>query len=256
MIEIRHATITGGGTVQSAYNEFFQQRAIRMRDSFYLWLLELVGAQPSELIIDVACGNGRLVELAAQRHLPAIGFDLSFAGIQAAAHTATQAGWVVGNGQQIPFPDGCADIVMSIGSLEHYDEPTQGVRELARILKADGRACILLPNSFGLLGNIRYVNREGEVFDDGQPLQRYATRRTWTTMLARGGLAVDHIVPFGDITLPRTWRDRIWMAARPQKFVKAGLAALAPLNLANHFIFLCHRASGVDARYYPMLPYQ
>jgi SAM-dependent methyltransferase len=255
MIEIRHQAVLGEGTVQTAYDAFYRRRKLLMRDSFYLWLLALAQPQAGELLVDVACGNGRLVELAAQKGIPAVGFDLSLAGIQAAAATTPAAGWVVGNGQTIPFPDNCADIVMSIGSLEHYDQPTQGARELARILKPGGRALILLPNAFGLLGNLRHVYKYGEVFDDEQPLQRYATRRTWEVMLARGGLAVERLVPFGEFNAPRTLRDAAWTLLRPQKFVKAAITRVTPVNWANHFVFLCRRADRAAAAHYPPLAY-
>jgi SAM-dependent methyltransferase len=255
MIEIRHKAVGNGLSVQDAYDHLFRQRKLLMRDSFYLWLLELVRPVPGEVLVDVACGNGRLVELAERREIQAIGFDLSFEGIYAAATATPGADWVVGNGQSIPFPDASADIVMSIGSLEHYDEPTQGAREIARILAPAGRACILLPNTFGLLGNIRHVHAHGEVFDDEQPLQRYATRRTWETMLARGGLEVDHLIPFGEFNRPRTVADAFWLFARPQKFIRGAMAAVTPINLANHFIFFCRRAVRPDDRHYPMLSY-
>ena len=65
MIEIRHQAVLGEGTVQTAYDAFYRRRKLLMRDSFYLWLLELAQPQAGELLGDVACGNGRLVELAA-----------------------------------------------------------------------------------------------------------------------------------------------------------------------------------------------
>ena len=256
MIEIRHKALADGESVRSAYDRFYQRRKLMMRDSFYLWLIRLAQPQPGELLVDVACGNGRLVQLAAQRRIAAVGIDLSLTGIQAAAAATPAAAWLVCNGQSIPLPDASADIAMSIGSLEHYDEPTQGVREIARILRPHGRAYILLPNAFGLLGNMRYVRRHGEVFDDEQPLQRYATRRTWEVMLEHGGLLVEQVIPFGEVNAPRTWRDTAWMAVRPQKLVRAAGAALTPLNWADHFVFRCRRAAGPADGYYPMLVYR
>jgi hypothetical protein len=129
------------------------------------------------------------------------------------------------------------------------------MREIARLLKPTGRACILLPNAFGLLGNIRRVWETGEVFDDRQPLQRYATRNTWEAALRRGGLAVEQLVPWGEFNAPRTLGDLVWTLRRPQKLLRAALAALTPINLANHFVFICKRAAGPPGGAdYPMLP--
>ena len=144
---------------------------------------------------------------------------------------------------------------MSIGSLEHYANPTEGVVQLARIAKPDGLICVLLPNAFGALGNIRHVLRSGEVFDDEQPIQRYATRRTWEMMLQKGGVHIDRIVPYGEFNRPRTVSDLIWSAVKPQKYIKGALAKLAPLNLANHFVFLCRPTASTPTLHYPMLSY-
>jgi SAM-dependent methyltransferase len=171
------------------------------------------------------------------------------------ARNAPAAQWVVGDGMLIPLPDASLDYIMNIGSLEHYDNPVQGMREIARLLKPNGRACILLPNAFGLWGNIKRVWQTGEIFDDAQPLQRYATRNTWETTLRTGGLTVERLVPWNETNFPRTARDLWWMMLNPQKIVRAGLAALLPANLANHFVFICCKASTLpEQSYYPMWP--
>lgn len=255
MIEIRHRSVTNGGSIQQAYNDFFRKRKISMRDSFYLWLLEVAQARTGQLLVDVACGNGRLVQLAAERGIRAIGLDLAIEGIVEAAQSSKTAQWIVGNGQYLPMPDHCADVVMSIGSLEHYANPAEGAAQLARIAKPDGIVCVLLPNAFGALGNIRHVLHHGEVFDDEQPIQRYATRRTWEIMLNNGGLYIERTVPFGEFNRPRTRKDMIWTAMRPQKFVKGAIGKAVPINLANHFIFLCRPADVMSPQHYPMLPY-
>ena len=242
MIEIRHRTIRQGQSTQAAYDDLYQARDILMRDSFYLWLIELIAPQPGERLLDVACGQGRLVQLAAQQGINATGVDFSYAGMLAAAQQTPTAHWLLADGETLPIADGSIDCLLNIGSLEHYEHPLQGVRELARLLKPNGRACILLPNAYGLFGNIQQVWLHGEIFDDGQPLQRYATRRTWETLLTRGGLLVERIVPYNEFNAPRTRQDWLWLAQNPQKLVRAFLTNYVPLTLTNHFIFLCRRA--------------
>lgn len=253
MIEIRHRAIRQGQSTQAAYDTLYQEREILMRDSFYLWLIELIAPQPGELLLDVACGQGRLVELATQQGINATGVDFSYAGMLAAAQQTPSAHWLLADGEALPIADGSIDCVLNIGSLEHYEHPLQGVRELARLLKPHGRACILLPNAYGLFGNIQQVGMGGEVFDDGQPLQRYATRRTWETLLERGGLQVERLIPYSEVNLPRTPRDWLWLAQHPQKIVRAVLSKAVPPNFANHFVFLCRRTPQKPASEpYPM----
>lgn len=255
MLEIRHKSLHDGVSIKDAYDAFYQKTELQMRDSFYLWLIDLLGLRPGELLLDVACGQGRLVQLAAQRGIQALGLDLSFEGMVKGARHAPAARWMVGDGMRIPLPDASMDYIMNIGSLEHYDNPIQGMREIARLLKPNGRACILLPNAFGLWGNIKRVWQTGEIFDDKQPLQRYATRNTWETALRFGGLTVERLVPWNETNFPRTAHDLLWTAQRPQKIIRAGLAAFLPANLANHFVFICRKASTAPAQtYYPMWP--
>jgi SAM-dependent methyltransferase len=259
MIDIQHADISRGQSIQDAYDEFFQERVLLMRDSFYLWILELACPAPGDLLVDVATGNGRLVELAAAQGINALGVDLSYEGIAKAAATAPPAAtWLVTDGQCIALPDASVDRAISLGSLEHYDDPVQGAAEIARILKPNGRAVVLLPNAYGIFGNIRYVWEHGEVFDDGQPHQRYATRGTWEMMLRRAGLTPERLVAWTEINRPRTQADFDYLLRRPQKWLRAALAAPFPANLANQLVFLCRRGTAAEklaaAAHYTTLP--
>jgi len=130
-----------------------------------------------------------------------------------------------------------------LGSLEHYLHPDEGVREISRVLKKDGLACILLPNLFGLLGNVKHVWETGNIFDDGQPIARYATRNEWSVLLERNGL-VPHRVLRYEREFPRTLSDLAWFLRHPSKILRLIVMFLIPLNLANNFVFLCVRANG------------
>ncbi len=254
MLEIRHRTVLEPGTTQAAYDRYFQAHDMSARESFYLWLISLLDPTPGARLLDISCGQGQLVKLAAQLGLNATGVDFALAGLRKGQRSAPAAQWLAGDGERLPFADGVMDYVTHIGSLEHYEHMAQGAREIARVLKPTGRACILLPNAFGLLGNIRYVYHHGEIFDDGQPLQRYATRQTWSALLEGSGLEIERLVAWGEVERPRTRADLMALARRPQRIVRAALAALTPLNLANHFVFVCRRAAtAARPRYIPTL---
>jgi SAM-dependent methyltransferase len=239
MLEIRH---NNQSNFRKAYDSLYENRSLQHRDSYYMWLLSLLPLDKGKKLLDISCGEGRLVEIASELGLRATGVDFSFTGIHDASQKTPQANWVVGDGQKLPFATNQFDYVTNIGSLEHYENPLLGSKEIARVLKPNGRACILLPNAFGLMGNIRYVKNNGEIFDDGQPLQRYATRQTWEFLLESGGLEIERIVPYGEVVRPRTLKDALWLIKRPLKFVRMLIAILTPLNLANHFVFICHKA--------------
>ena len=238
MIEIRQQDDT-----RQAYDEIFRQEGILLRDSFYLWLVDLLDPQPGKTLLDISCGQGRLVGLAQERGLRALGIDFAFPGVSLGRVACPEAGWVVGDGECLPIASGSLDYITHIGSLEHYEHPARGVEEIARVLKPEGKACILLPNAFGLLGNIKYVWQHGEVFADHQPLQRYGTRLTWARLLEAGGLRVVRTVGWGEIERPRTAHDLKFMLRHPQKILRWIISWLTPLNLSNDFAFLCTPAS-------------
>jgi len=51
-----------------------------------------------------------------------------------------------GDVRALPFPDGCFDVVYSMGTIEHFAESDVAVREICRVLKPGGRAIIGVPN--------------------------------------------------------------------------------------------------------------
>lgn len=239
MLEIRHSQMNTTADTQQAYDEIYAGEGILQLDSFYLWLISLLEPQQGRVLLDISCGQGRLVTLAQKQGLRAMGVDFSMQGVQIGLNETPAAWWVTGDGEQLPYADASMDYVTHIGSLEHYQNPQAGADEIARILKTGGKAVVLLPNSFGLLGNIKYVVRHGDIFDDGQPLQRYGTRRAWESMLTKKGLHVDRVLGFSEIPTPRTLPDWIWLLKRPQKIVRKFLNLFIPINLTNHFVFIC-----------------
>ena len=261
MLEIRHRPLQEGQSIKEAYDDLYQDTDLRMRDSFYLWLISLLSPEKDgdRILLDIACGQGRLVELAAQQGIRTIGTDFAIEGMLDGVESTPQAGWVVSDGEKIPMPDNCVDYITHIGSLEHYADPQQGANEIARVLKPGGRACILLPNAFGLFMNIRYVQRSGEIFDDEQPIQRYATRGTWETLLRRGGLETVSIHGMTELNFPHTAADMFWMAKQPRKVIRSLMGVFVPVNLANFIVFICTKGDEEPARdndiYYPMLAY-
>jgi SAM-dependent methyltransferase len=241
MLEIRHENMGKTKATQEAYNRIFRDKGILHKDSFYLWLIRLLTPLKGKLLIDISCGQGRLVTLAQKLGLQTIGVDFAFDGVQIGRNETPQSGWIVGDGERLPLADRCADYVTHIGSLEHYIDPASGVKEIARILKSNGKACILLPNSFGLLGNIIFVLKTGDIFDDGQPLQRYGTRTAWENLLSDGGLMVEKVINYGEVDFPHTMRDAIELIRKPHKVIRYFFNRLVPINWANQFVFLCRR---------------
>lgn len=239
-IEIRH-TVTEEQK-QESYDTIYATQGIRLRDSFYLWFLDAVRrySRKRGRLLDVSCGEGTFLSFARAVGFDVVGIDFSMVALQKSQRDVGSLPIVLANAEQLPFDDQSFDTVTNLGSLEHYLSPELGVSEMARVLRPDGVVVLHVPNTFGLFGNIPYVIRHGEVFDDGQPLQRYATRASWERLLNSHGLRVTHVFPY-EREWPRTRTDFTFMMTHPSKIVRTLIAPLVPVNLGNFLVYVCDK---------------
>lgn len=239
MIEIRRTTLDTPADSANAYDEFYATIGIGLRLSFYKWILHLINPAPRSTLLDMSCGEAKLATLAERRGVRAIGIDLSPLPLRSARARGVWA--VQGDCERMPFPDASFDYVANIGSLEHYLSPDDGMADMRRVLKRGGLACVMLPNTYGLFGNIHYALRVGDAFDDGQPLQRYHTRRGWQRMLERAGFEVEQIIAY-EREPPASPADVAWLLRRPAKIARVLLAPIIPVNVANCIVYMCRAA--------------
>ncbi|MEZ4714770.1 MAG: hypothetical protein R2851_01550 [Caldilineaceae bacterium] len=62
------------------------------------------------------------------------------------------------DGVRIPLPDVTIDLIVSSGSLEHYDDPGRRVGgDFALVEGVTVAFAVLLPNAYGVFGNIQHV---------------------------------------------------------------------------------------------------
>jgi ubiquinone/menaquinone biosynthesis C-methylase UbiE len=84
--------------------------------------------------IDIGCGTGRWLRWSVERGARAAGVDLSLPMLREAERKSQVAGRVAhGDALRAPFPDGCADIVLSTLALGHIRPIEAAMEELARI---------------------------------------------------------------------------------------------------------------------------
>lgn len=240
--EIRLAP-EGAGWTREAYDAIYQDHGIRLLDSFYRWLLRLLDPVPGRRLLDVACGEGVLPNVARARFgLDAYGSDLSLAGLRIAGAEGAAA-FVASSGEGLPFADASFDYVTCIGSLEHFLDMEAGVREMARVLHPGGTAMILVPNTYSLTSNVYNALRHGRSSVDYQPLQRYLARAEWAALIEANGLRVERTVKY-ERTAPESLDEVAWYLGHWRELVRLAAAPLIPTNLATCFVYLCRRAEG------------
>ena len=103
--------------------------------------------KPGEHVVDVGCGAGFDSLIAARMVGPkgrVIGVDMTAAMIEKGRAAAAEAGldnveFRMGYGEELPLPDGWADVVISNGMLNLMPDKSAPLKEMKRVLKPTGR---------------------------------------------------------------------------------------------------------------------
>ncbi len=115
--------------------------------------LDLARIQPGDQILEVGCGTGTLTlaaRLKAGAQSLVAGIDIAPDMIETARRKATKAGldvqFQLGRIEEIPYPDGQFDLVLSSLMMHHIPGDAakqQGLKEIFRVLKPGGRLLIV-----------------------------------------------------------------------------------------------------------------
>lgn len=155
-------------------------------------------------LLDLGCGDGKLMLQAHIRGLDVIGIDISpvardMAAARMRVHAAdsdeicerNHAAWdVLGYPMEdmadegTGIPDSTFDFVISYGSIEHAISIPDAIREFTRVLKHGGRYLLYAPNE--------------DWHHDDQPLETTATANEWMALLEDAGLQIATITRRGD----------------------------------------------------------
>ncbi|OLF10838.1 class I SAM-dependent methyltransferase [Actinophytocola xanthii] len=109
-------------------------------------MITLAGPREGQRVLDVGCGTGNLLRATGRRYpnVDLVGLDPDPKALARAARKARRAGLRVrfdrGFAQELPYPDGSFDRVLSSLMLHHLDGPAKDslLAEVRRVLRADG----------------------------------------------------------------------------------------------------------------------
>ena len=138
---------------------------VRYANSRFFQTIEmLVGSISPNKILDIGCGEGKVLEqLRASHPAPSTGIDLDPARICLARSQSRDIPFAVGNAQGLPFEDNSFDFVMILEVLEHVGEPDVVLREAFRVTSKFLLASV--PNEpwwrIGNLARLKYIRDLG-----------------------------------------------------------------------------------------------
>ena len=108
------------------------------------------GVDAVRRVLDVCAGTGDLALLCARRRRAAGtggGMDMNRAMLECARRKQSlhglEIGWVQGDAESLPFPDGAFDRVVIGFSTRNLSDLTRGLAEMVRVLRPRGRLIIL-----------------------------------------------------------------------------------------------------------------
>ncbi len=121
-------------------------------------LCESVDLHAGERVLDVACGSGNAALAAARRFCRVVGVDCVPALLERAHRRAEAEGLEVmfleGGVEDLPFPDGSFEVVLSAGEDMLNPSPERTVAELLRVCRPGGRIGMVSWTPGGYVGRL------------------------------------------------------------------------------------------------------
>ncbi len=98
-------------------------------------------------MVDIGCGPGIAVRMAARRAATATGIDpdpamLRLARWITALRRPPDVSWLEGRAEKLPLPDDQATLVWAISSAHHWEDRRAGIGEAWRVLAPGGRLAL------------------------------------------------------------------------------------------------------------------
>lgn len=174
------------------YDRIYSTCGLRANSAYYKWILRLLSPKPNTRLLDVSCGEGILLRQALRLpgNIKTYGLDISAKAINKALANSRGSVFLLADGLKIPFSDDTFDYVTCLGSLEHYLDPEQGLREIRRVAKEDARFCFVLPNSLSIDLFLEVAKTGARPTDNFQIIERTATKMEWIGLLEKNGFEV------------------------------------------------------------------
>jgi SAM-dependent methyltransferase len=140
-----------GGTLINDVREYDTMTRVLLGSLYRSIAADVGAAAPRHgRVLEVGCGPGHLaVRLARDYGLDVTGLDLDPTMIERARANATREfgegprpSFVVGDVAALPFEDESFDLVVSMLSMHHWDDPVVGLSEVGRVLRPGARALV------------------------------------------------------------------------------------------------------------------
>jgi SAM-dependent methyltransferase len=108
---------------------------------------------PGRRTLEIGCGEGRVTRDLKRLGHRVVSVDRSPALIRAAKDADPHGRYLLADAARLPFADGSFDLAVAYNSLMDMEEMTTPVRDIARVLRSNGRFCICVTHPVGDAGH-------------------------------------------------------------------------------------------------------
>lgn len=188
----------------------------------------------SHQVLDIACGLGEWLKVCESRGAGVYGIDLSSKAIEFCQKNIPAGEFYAQPAENLPFVTDQFDYVTCLGSLEHFVEPVNAIKEMVRVAKPDAKFILLVPNADFLTRKLKLY--AGTNQKDAKEVVR--TLDEWQEMFEAAGLETKsrwkdlHVLSWGWITMGG------WLRT-PVRLLQALALAVWPLKWQYQVYHLC-----------------
>jgi len=138
----RHGPLTPAAQLQQrlwdADSEGWAELAEPHNEPLFAALLEAAAVQPGTRLLDIGCGSGLLMCLAAGHGAVVTGVDVAPGLLDVAAGRLPAADLWLADMQQLPFGEAAFDVVTAVNAIQFAAEPPVALAEAARACRPGG----------------------------------------------------------------------------------------------------------------------
>ncbi|PIP29378.1 hypothetical protein COX27_01785 [Candidatus Kuenenbacteria bacterium CG23_combo_of_CG06-09_8_20_14_all_36_9] len=222
------------------YNQLYkskQSQAMRPITEYSRFLSYLKLLEADKKILDIACGTGFLLKVANEKGLKTFGIDISDEAVKIAKENSPSSEIITASAENLPFENIFFDYVSCLGSIEHFLDINQGLREMLRVGKSGAKFLLVVPNKNYFVW--WFTKNKGTHQRDFQ--EELKSLKEWRDIFNNLGFKILDI--YQD-----DWPSRClpWFYSfNPIKILKRLFFKLAwlilPLNYTYQFIFICQK---------------
>jgi ubiquinone/menaquinone biosynthesis C-methylase UbiE len=230
--------------IKDWYNNIYAKSGAESMRPFeaYQIILDYLGVEKNNKLLDISCGTGYLLLAAAKNGLETYGVDISEEAVKVARKVSPDSKIEVGPGEDLKFSDSTFDYVSCLGSLEHFLDMSKGLQEMKRVAKNGARFCIVVPNS-----KFIYWKLSKNAGTDQQDInETLMTNHQWQELFVQIGFAIAAV--YQDKWFMK--KIKIFQSANPLKIVKNTIMKLVwaflPLNWTYQFVYILKKAKPND----------